>query len=173
MLNTPRSRGVAARDRARAGMPWLVEVAFAVTGLDAVGDMIGFLLEGFGPAARDAAWDAGAGAACDLVAPLALAIGLHDLPIGGADANLVAVMAKGWAGPLVAALCYFVYALLATTNAAHANSANSSAQYSPIMNRSNLPVAAGSALRLRRYCMRWWMLPCSQLCSDSTSPSTV
>jgi hypothetical protein len=170
MFHTPRSRGAAARDRAGAGMPWLVEVCFAVTGLDAVGDLLGLLLEGAGSAARDAAWDAGAGAACELVAPLALALGLHDLPLGSADANLVAVLAKVWAGPVAGAVTYL---LLATTNAAVANSVNSSAQYSPIMNRSNRVVAAGSALRLRRYCMRWWMLPCSQLCSDSTTPSTV
>ena len=154
-------------------MPWLVEVGFAVTGMDAVGDAIGLLTEGVSSAARDAAWDAGACAMCDLVAPLALALGLHDAPLGAAEANLLALLGKAWAAPIAGAMIGLLYRLLATTNAAVANRVNSRAQYSPIMNRSNRVGAAGSVLRLRRYCIRWWMLPCNQLCNDSTTPSTA
>lgn len=186
MSHAPLARGVlAARGRAGADgpLPWLVEVSFALSGLDAVGELLGLLTEGLGSAARDAAWDAGAGALCTLVMPFALALGLHDLPLGDVEANLVALVAKAWAPHALAlvpcvvacavAAAYLNGALLATTNAAQANSANSSVQYNPSMNRSNRPVAAGSVLRLRTYCIRWWMLPCSQLCSDSTMPSTA
>jgi hypothetical protein len=167
--------------RPRGRLPWPVEVALVLLGVEAAGDLVELLTDGAGAAARDAAWDTGAVAACELATPLALVLGLHDLPIDGCSSGLIALMARAWAAPLRTLVAFVVDALmlylngvlLATTNAAQANSANSSVQYSPTMNRSKRLVAAGSVLRRRRYCMRWWMLPCSQLCSDSTTPSTA
>jgi hypothetical protein len=172
MSNTTPARGRAARAVAEppGQLPWLLEVVLALIGLDAVGDVVGLLAEGCAHAAADAAVDAAGDAACDAVLALAFALGLHDVPLCGGDGPILAIMARTFAPE---AWFYLSGALLATTNAAHANSANSSVQYRAIMNRSKRWVAAGSALSPRRYAMRWWMLPCSQLCSASTTLSTA
>src|SRR5438874_9975844 len=172
MFHTTPARGRAARAGAEppGQLPWLLEVVLALAGLDAVGDVVGLLAEGCARAAADAAVDAAGDAACDAVMALAFALGLHDVPPAAGHGPLLALMARAL---VPGAWLSFRGALLATTNAAQANSANSSAQYSPIMNRSKRWVAAGSALSPRMYSVRWRMLPCSQLCSDSTTLSTA
>jgi hypothetical protein len=152
--------------------PWLLEIVFALSGMEAIGDVVGAVTEGFAPAARDAVVEL----ACEVGFGLALALGLNELAVCGYEADALALLAKLWAPhcdrivacalaacALAGASVYLNGALLATTKAAQANRANSSVQYSRSMKRSKRPVRAGSALRPRRYSIRWWMLPCSQL----------
>ena len=72
----------------------MVDAALVLGGFEAAGDFVDLMTGGARAAAEDAAVDAIAALACDVLVALALTLGLDDAPLAGHGAQVLALLAK-------------------------------------------------------------------------------